>query len=236
MRGVVAILKKELTIYFVSPLAYVFLAVFLFLAGLFFFLGISLTGEASLRVMVGNLAISMLFLLPILTMRHFAEEQRRGTLELLLTSPISLSSLIVGKWLASMVLVTVMLAGTLIFPLILSWYGQPDWGIVFTSYLGLLLCASAFCAAGLFSSSLTDDQVASGLLGVLILLPFWLIGNAAPLVGDEWSGWVELLSLLSHLRPFGRGVIDSADTLWFVGVTFLFLFFTYRTIESRRWR
>jgi len=231
-----AIFKKEMKIYFVSPLAYVFLAVFLFLAGLFFFLGISISGEASLRVMVGNLAISLLFLLPMLTMRHFAEERRQGTFELLMTSPVSLQALIFGKWLASMALVVIMLACTVLFPIILAHYGDPDWGIILTSYLGLVLVAGAFCAAGLFSSSLTDDQVAAGMLGVLILLPFWLISSATSILGDQWAEALQNFALLPHLRSFGKGTIDSSDVVWFLGFIFIFLFLTYRSLESKRWR
>jgi ABC-2 type transport system permease protein len=231
-----AIFRKEMRVYFVSPLAYVFLAVFLFLAGLFFFLGISISGEASLRVMVGNLAVALLFLLPMLTMRHFAEERRQGTFELLMTSPVSLPSLILGKWLASLTLVVIMLACTGLFPVILAHYGDPDWGVVFTSYVGLTLVAGAFCAAGLFSSSLTNDQVAAGMLGVLILLPFWLIGSATSILGEQWAETLQQFALLPHLRSFGKGTIDTSDIVWFVGFIFIFLFLTYRSLESKRWR
>ncbi len=237
MRSTWAILRKELRIYFVSPLAYVFLAVFLFLAGVFFYLGITLTGEASLRVMLGNLSITLLFLLPMLTMRHFAEEQRSGTFELLTTAPVPLWAMILGKWLASLVLCAVMLAGTLVFTAVLAYYGDPDWGVVAASYLALLLCSAAFCAAGLFASSLTRDQVAAGLAGIIILLPFWLIGQAAALTDSETLALVlERAAFLTHLRSFTRGVIDTADLFYFVGFIFVFLFLTYRTLESRRWR
>jgi ABC-2 type transport system permease protein len=232
-----AILRKELRIYFVSPLAYVFLSVFLFLAGVFFYLGITLTGEASLRVMLGNLSISLLFLLPMLTMRHFAEEQRSGTFELLMTAPVHPWAMILGKWVASLVLCVVMLAGTLVFTAVLAYYGDPDWGTVATSYLALFLCSAAFCAAGLFASSLMKDQVAAGLVGIIILLPFWLIGQAASLTDHQ--GLAELLekaAFLTHMRGFTRGVIDTADLFYFAGFVFVFLFLTYRTLESRRWR
>lgn len=236
MRAALTILEKELRVYFVSPLPYVFLGVFLFLSGLFFYLGIALTGEASLRVMLGNMAISLIFVLPMLTMRHFAEEQRAGTFELLMTAPIQLPSLIVGKWLASVTLCVVMLAGTLLFPAILAYYGDPDWGVVATSYLGLVACCAAFCAAGLFASSLTNDQVAAGLGGVVILMPFWLIGNAGALLGEEHQALLDHIAVLPHLRSFTRGVVDTADIAYFAGFTFVFLFLTFRTLESRRWR
>ncbi|MCB9760454.1 MAG: ABC transporter permease subunit [Alphaproteobacteria bacterium] len=236
MSAVLTILKKELRVYAVSPLAYVFFGVFLFLAGVFFYLGIALTGEASLRVMLGNVAVSLLFVLPMVTMRHFAEEQRAGTLELLMTAPISMPTLIVGKWLASMALCLVMLLGTLLFPAILAYYGDPDWGVIITSYVGLVCCCAAFCAAGLFTSSLTNDQVAAGMGGIVILMPFWLIGSAGAIVGEEHQRLLDQIALLPHLRSFTRGVLDTADLAYFVGFTFIFLFLTYRTLESRRWR
>lgn len=232
-----AIFKKEMRVYFVSPLAYVFLGVFLLLAGLFFYLGVSMTGEASLRVMLGNLSITLMFLLPLLTMRHFAEEQRAGTFELMMTAPVPLWALLAGKWLSSLALCAILLAGTVLFPFLLEYYGDPDWGVIATSYLGLLLCCGAFVAAGMFSSSLTDEAVAAGLGGVVILLPFWLAGSSAELVEIEWlRTLLRHLALSTHMESFVRGVIDTSDVVWFAMFTLLFLFFTWRSVESRRWR
>ncbi len=236
MNSVTTIWKKELRIYAVNPTAYAFLAVFLFLAGLFFYLGVTLTGEASLRVLSSNLAIAELFILPMLTMRHFAEERRQGTLEMLLTAPISPFSLVIGKWLASVTLCGLMFVGTGVLPIILAYYGDPDWGVVFSTYVGLLLVAGAFCAAGLFTSTLLDDQLAAGLLGILVLLPFWLISRAEALVGDDLALKLQPFGVLNHLEAFGRGIIDSADVYYFTAMTFTFLFLTYRSLESRRWR
>lgn len=236
MSAVLTIWKKELRVYAVNPTAYAFLAVFLFLSGLFFYLGITLTAEASLRVLASNLAIAELFILPMLTMRHFAEERRQGTLEMLLTSPISPFSLVLGKWLASLTLCGLMFLGTGILPVILAYYGNPDWGVVATTYLGLFLAAGAFCAAGLFSSTLLDDQLAAGLIGILLLLPFWLVSRAEALVGDELAEKLQPFGVLAHLDSFGRGVLDSADVYYFAGMSLAFLFLTYRSLESRRWR
>jgi ABC-2 type transport system permease protein len=236
MNGTLALLRKELRVYAVSPLSYVFFAVFLFLAGLFFYMGVAVTAEASLRVMLGNLAVSLLFVLPMLTMRHFAEERRQGTLELLLTAPVSVGSVVAAKWLASMILCLVMFAGTLVFPAVLAYFGDPDWGVVLTGYLGLIAVASAFCAAGLFASSLTDDTVAAGLLGIVLLLPFWLVGRAEALLPDAWADRVRPFALLVHLDSFNRGILDSADIYYFLALTFAFLFLTFRSLESRRWR
>lgn len=232
-----AIFRKELRVYLVSPLATVFLATFLFLAGLFFYLGISMSGEASLRIMMGNLSIALMFLLPMLTMRHFAEEHRSGTLELLMTAPIPLWAMLLGKWAATVALCLMLLVGTLLFPAILAYYGDPDWGVIATSYLGLALCCIGFVAAGMFASSLTDEPVTAGIVGVLMLLPFWLAGTASEMVDAAWARNVlRELSLIGHVDGFSRGIVDSADVVWFLLFTFSFLFLTWRSVESRRWR
>ncbi len=236
MRAAWVILRKELAVYAVSPLTYVLFGTYLFLAGLFFWMGITLTGEASLRVLVGNLAVVQLFVLPMLTMRAFAEERRQGTLELLLTCPVPAGAVVVGKWLAAMVLCGGLLLGTGLFPIVLSAYGNPDWGIVATSYLGLALVAAAFCAVGLFASTLTDDQVAAGLLGIVMLLPLWLVSRAAGMLPEALSEPLRELSLLGHLQSFDRGVIDTVDLSYFVLLTGFFLFLAWRSLESRRWR
>ena len=237
MNAAWAIFRKELKVYFVSPLATVFLATFLFLAGLFFYLGVAMSGEASLRVMMGNLTIALMFLLPMLTMRHFAEEERNGTLELMMTAPVPLWGLLFGKWAASVGLCVLMLCGTLLFPAILAYYGDPDWGVIATSYLGLVLCSMAFVSAGLFASSLTDEPVAAGILGVLVLLPFWLAGAMAEMVESNTLREVlRELSIMTHVDSFSKGIIDSADVVWFVLICVGFLFLTWRSIESRRWR
>ncbi len=237
MTAVWAIFKKELRVTFVSPLAWVFLAAFLFLAGLFFYLGIASTGTASLAVMISNLSIALLFLLPMLTMKHFAEESRSGTLELMMTAPVPLWSLIVGKWAASVFLCFLLLVGTFMFPAILAYYGDPDWGVIASSYLGLALCCMCYVAAGVFSSSLTEEPVAGGLLGVLVLLPFWIAGAAAEMVESApIRNALREFALQTHVASFSKGVVDTADLAWFVLITFAFLFLTWRSVESRRWR
>ncbi|MEC7986398.1 MAG: ABC transporter permease subunit [Myxococcota bacterium] len=237
MKKMWAIFKKEMRVYFVSPLAYAFLTVFFFLAGLFFYLGLTTTAEPNLRVMSANLSISLLFLLPLLTMRHFAEERRSGSFELLMTAPIPLWSLILGKWLSSLALCVILLLGTLLFPIILEYFGNPDWGVIGSTYLGLFLCCAAFESAGLLSSSQSDEPVAGGLGGVLILFPFWLAGPSSEFVEQPLLKKIlQEASFLTHLDAFSKGLIDSADCIWFVLFCFGFLFLTWRSIESRRWR
>ncbi len=231
-----AVLKKELRVLFLSPLATVFLTAWLLLGGLFFYLGVALTGEASLRGTMANLGVTLLFCVPLVTMRSFAEEQRSGTLELLLTAPVPLGALIVGKWAAVAVLNSVLLGFACIWGLLLVIYGDPDLGVLFTSYVGLWLCAGTFAAAGLFASSLTKDQMVAGVVAVLMLLPSWLASAARDLAPEAWLPVLDRLSFTEHLRSFAQGVVDSADLAWFAGVTFVFLFLTWRSLESRRWR
>ena len=237
MSALIAITRKELTSYFVSPLAYVFLSAFLFLSGVFFLLGLTMTGEASLRVMLSNLAVTLVFVIPLLTMQLFAGEKRAGTLEMLLTAPVPLHALVIGKWLASVILCTLMLAGTVVFPVVLSIYGNPDWGVLFTSYLGLICVVSGFSAAGLFASTLTEDSVAAGMIGIVLLLPFWLFGSFAAITKSTWlRQTLEHAALLPHLKSFSRGILDTADLAYFAVFTMSFLFLTWRAMESRRWR
>jgi len=139
--------------------------------------------------------------------------------------------------LASLVLCVLLLCGTFLFPLILAYFGQPDWGAIFGTYIGLLLCSMSFISAGLFSSSVIDEPVAAGLGGTLLLLPFWLSGIAAGFVDEGiFQSFLEEVSFLNHLEPFSKGLLDSVDLLWFVLFTFSFLALTWRSIESRRWR
>jgi|APSaa5957512622_1039677.scaffolds.fasta_scaffold91684_2 ABC-2 type transport system permease protein len=231
-----AVMRKELRIYFLSPLAYVFLAAVLFLSGVFFSLAIAQNEEASLRSTISYVAVLLIFCVPLLTMRQLAEESRAGTFELLLTTPLPLSALIVGKWLATMVLCGALLLFLGAYVPVLVLYGDPDLATLLTSYLGLYCCCGAFSAAGLFASSLTRDSMMAGVLGVLILLPFWIASGALNFLPETTRVWLERASVLEHLRSFAQGTLDSGDLVWFAGFTGLFLFLTWRSIESRRWR
>ena len=229
-----ALYKKDVRIFFFSPMAGVFFSAMLVLSGAFFYLGVGLTGEASLRSMVANLGVAMLFALPLVTMRSIADEERMGTLELLLTTPISLPILVFAKWLAAFTLSAMMLLLVSLYAAVLVWFGEPDVGILLTTFLGLLLVSGAFCAAGLFASSLTSDPTVAAVGGVLVLLPFWLATTAATIF-PEWV-FLSQFGFIAHLRSFAVGVVDSADVLWFFGFTGVFLFLTWRSLDSRRWR
>jgi ABC-2 type transport system permease protein len=231
-----AVLRNELRLWFLAPAAWVFLSASLFLAGLFFTMSIGTTGEASLRGALPNLGVTLVFTLPLVTMRQIAQEARAGTLELLLTAPVRPIALILGKWLAAVTLCAVLLALTFPFPAVLFAWGDPDPGVLATSYLGLFLCCVAFSAVGLLASSLTSDPMVAGVLGVLMLLPSWLASAAETLAPPQLAPVLARVSFVDHLRSFAVGVIDTGDLVWFGAVTAVALFLAWRALESRRWR
>lgn len=232
----IAVLKNELRLLFLGPVGWTFLAAGLFLGGLFFGLGLRETGEASLRAAMANLGVVLVFTLPMVTMRQLAEEARRGTLELLMTSPVSPAGLILGKWLASVLLGWGLLALTAPWAGALFLYGDPDPGALVTTWLGMALCVGAFAAAGLFASALTRDPLVAAIGGILLLLPFWLASIAVEHAPEGMRPILYRLSFVDHLRSFARGVVDTGDVAWFGLVTFVFLFLAWRALESRRWR
>lgn len=234
--GTVAVMKNELRLLFATPIAYVFLAGGLFLGGLFFLLGLFETGEASLRGAMANLGVVLVFLVPVVTMRQFAEEAKSGTLELLLTAPVPPASLVLGKWLATTLLGVGLLAATAPWAVALSIYGDPDPGALATTWLGMTLCVGGFAAAGLFASVLTTEPLVAAIGGVLLLLPFWLASVAVEHAPATLRPWLYRASFVDHLRSFARGVLDTGDVAWFGLVTTVFLFLTWRTLEARRWR
>lgn len=231
-----AIAQRELKAYFGSPIAYVVTALFLVIAGFFFWLSLVNTREATLRYVLNTLGVVFLFLSPALSMRLLAEEQRTGTIELLLTNPVRDAELVLGKYLASLLMLLAMLAPTLYYPFLLSLYGRPDQGPILSGYLGIFLLGAAFLAVGLLASSLTQNQIVAAVLTFGVLLVVWLsdaISNfARGPVGDVFR----YLSAASHFSDFPRGVISSTDVVYFVSVIVGCLFATVVSLQTRRWR
>jgi len=238
MRITLAITRKELGIYFASPMAYVVAAVFLALTGVFFIDTIDRPfAEASVRGLLNNSAFFLLPLIPpILTMRLFAEEQKLGTLELLFTAPVRDSEVVIAKFLASFVILSAMVLLTLFYPLLIFYYADPDLGPILSGYLGFLLYGSAALAIGLMASSLSGNQIISAVVGFGIILLFNIINRVSLLLGGIASDILEQLSLTTHFDAFTRGVIDTTDIIYFLSITAVFLFITIRLVESRRWR
>lgn len=238
MRNVYYIAKRELGAYFVSPIAYVVSAIYLAVMGGLFGFILYYSREATLRYVFLH-GVSILFFVlvtQVLTMRLLAAEQRLGTLELLLTAPVRDWEVVVGKYLASFCVLAVMILLTGYFPVLLMRIGDPDVGTMFAGYLGYLLLGGTLLSIGVFASSLTQNQIVAAVVGIGITLLFWLSGALGDLVGDTMRRVVEYLPIFDHFTDFVRGIIDTKDILYYLSITALFLFFSTRAVESRRWR
>ena len=253
MSRILTIAGKELRTYLVSPMAWVVATVFLGVSGLLFYnivtwysmqsfqmMRFPMMGHMNVNRMVfqptfHNMAVTLLLLVPIVTMRLLAEEKKNRTAQLLFTSPVRLGEIVAGKYLAAMVLLSGMLLVSLYMPLLVWFYGSLDWGPIFTGYLGMVLLLGAFVAFGLFASSLTENQIIAAVLTFGILLVFWLLGWAAELGGD-FAKVFEHLSIITHLEGFLKGVIEVKDVVYYVSVAAFGLFLTHRVLESNRWR
>jgi ABC-2 type transport system permease protein len=248
------IAKKELNSYFRSPIAYGVMAFFALIAGYFFYVAViyfvrrgiesSMMGQSFpmdvnefvIRPVFSNISVIGLFLIPMITMRLFAEEKRTGTIELLLTSPISDFSIILGKWIGAMILYTSMLALSAVSMLVLFAYGQPDWHPMAIGYLGLLLQGGALLALGTFISNCTKNQIVAGVAGFAIALLLWVIDWVSQFETSVTSRILSYLSVLTHFDSFAKGVLDSKDIIYYLSVIFVGLFLTARSMESLRWR
>ncbi len=238
MRNTLAIARREIQAYFASPIAYLVTAAYLAIMGVLFFLILRYSREATMRWTFDNgfSRFFMLIMAPAVTMRLLAEEWRMGTIELLLTSPVRDWEVVVGKWLASMTLWVAMLSLTLYYPFILWRFGNPDPWPIATSYLGVLLLGGALLAIGVFTSSLTQNQIVAAVLGVGIVIFLWLGEFLANFSSAKMSGFLENLSLFSHYPDFAQGIIDSGHVVYYLSVIVAFLFLATRSMETRRWR
>jgi ABC-2 type transport system permease protein len=255
MRNILTIAGRELKAYFVSPIAYVVFTVFFIISGWFFFNILSLYNlqslqavrypalmerlnlhEMVLRPHSYNLSIILLLMIPVLTMRLWAEEKQSGTVELLLTSPLKLAEIVLGKYLSALTLLLVMMTLAFQYPLILIVFGNPEWGPIITTYLGLFLMGAAFLAVGFFASSLTENQTVAAIIGFGTLLFFWVISWASHTVGTTFGEVLSYLSLMEHFDQFSKGILDTKDIVFYLSFSFFGLFLTHRVIESHGWR
>ncbi|MDQ6675608.1 MAG: ABC transporter permease [Chloroflexota bacterium] len=236
MKNVWAVAQRELRSYFLSPLAYVVIALFLALSGYLFALILSNAREASLRGLVQNVSVLYLFIVPAISMRLLAEEQRTGTIELLLTNPVHEWEIVTGKFLASIMLVLVMLACTLLFPLFLFIYGSPDRGPMITGYVGIFLQAAAFLSLGLWASSLTQNQIVAAIVAFALLLVFWLSDNLGQFLGGTVGQIVSYTSVNSHFQSFPQGVVQSQDVIYYLSLVLAGIVLSTLSLQSRRYR
>jgi ABC-2 type transport system permease protein len=255
MSGVSAVLRKELTTYFATPIFYFMGFFFLLIQGfLFFFIYFNYFQTASFQVSQNpqlaamldpyqvvfrsffeDLGFIFLLLTPILTMRLLAEEKRSGTSELIFTYPLPDWAVILGKFLAALVVLATFLLFTVCYPIIFAFLTKMDWGQIASGYVGVLLLGGACLALGLFASSLTQNQIIAAISAFALLLLFWLIG-AQQDVGSAPAAFLSAISLREHLPNLAKGVIDTKDLVFYLCFTYFFLFLTKRQLESRRWR
>jgi ABC-2 type transport system permease protein len=248
------IFKKELLLYFTSPVAYVVFTIFLLIVGYFFYSIFAFFSMASMqaamnpafardlnvtdgvmRPLFSNISVILLLLMPIITMRLFAEERKSGTIELLLTYPVRDGAVLIAKYLAAFALYGAMLALTLLYPAIVLYFARLEWGPILTGYLGLVLMGGAFLAVGLLCSSLTENQIVAAISTFGVLLIFWVINWSADFAGGAAGRILSHLSIVEHLESFTKGVIDTRDVVYYVNFVILALFLTLRSLEARRW-
>lgn len=238
MKNLWYIARRELAAYFTSPIAYVIIAVYLAVVGGLFGFILYYSREATLRYVFLH-GVSLLFLVLVtqaLTMRLLADEQRQGTLELLLTSPVRDWEVVLGKYLASLIVFGTMVLLTSYMALLLLRIGKPDIGPMLAGYLGYILLGAALLAIGVFSSSLTQNQIIAAIVGMGITLLLWLSGALVDMVGGAVGQVFAYLPIFDHYIDMVRGVIDTKDILYYLSVTAVFLFFSVRVVESRRWK
>jgi ABC-2 type transport system permease protein len=249
----IPIMKRELKSYFYSPIAYVVMTMFLLLSGYFFFAmmsGFSRYSQSALqnpqatvnitemivRPLFGNITFILLLIIPILTMRLFAEEKKTGTFELITTYPIKDIELILGKLFACGGVFLVMLILTMLYPVFMVSYSQPDPGVLMSAYLGLFLMGMAFIAVGTFISSLTENQIVAAVMTFGLLLIFWVIGWISSISEGKLGDILNQLSLLTHYDNFSKGVIDLSDIIYYLSFIAFSIFLTLRSLESKKWR
>jgi ABC-2 type transport system permease protein len=235
VRNITAIAGKEFRSYLASPMAYVVTGIFLAATGFFFGTSPSTYSETSINGFLQAGVILILLFAPLLTMRLLAEERKLGTIELLLTAPVRDSEVILGKFLGSLYILTVMLALTLYYPLLLIIFGDPDIGPIFTGYVGLLLIGYAALAIGIFASALTSNQIVAAVVAIGILLALYFVGYASTFLPKALGDVISYFSLSHYFPDFQGGIIDTRGIVYYLSITVLFIFLAIRSLENSRW-
>lgn len=237
-KAVYGLFKKELMAYFNSPIAYIFLGVFLVVANWLFFKNFFIVGQANMREYFALLPWIFLFLSPAITMRLWSEEKRSGTIEFLLTLPVTDWQVVLAKFFSALVFLSVGLLLSLTIPASIATIGNLDWGPVIGGYLGALFLGGAYLALGLFISSLTKNQIIAFVLGLVACFVAFIISANFVLVGAPafFVPWLQFLGLGSHFDNIAKGVLDSKDIVYYLSFIFVFLWLNARVIQSRGWK
>jgi ABC-2 type transport system permease protein len=236
MHQVLTLAKKEFRSYFDSPIAYVVITLFLLIAGWQFSTSLFLNNTPDLRNIFGIVRFILLFFVPALSMRLISEEKRLGTIELLMTLPIKDWQLVLGKFLSAYMLIIVTIFLTLIHYITISILGEPDFGATFAGYLGLVLIVGVYLSIGIFTSSLSQNQIVAFILSFGIVFVFFMLDKIIFFFPGFLANILEYLSIDYHFNNIARGVIDSRDLIYYLSVIIFFLFLTVQTLESRKWK
>jgi len=255
MRNILAIWQREMKSYFVSPIAYVVLTIFILVSGIFFYGYLMQIIQATMmqaqygqgsqpidvpgivtRALLQTMSVLLLFIVPMLTMGLFAEEKKRGTIELLLTTPVGHFQAIAGKYLASLTFLLIMLLANAITTFPLYVYGEPDLMPILSGYLGMFLFGMALLSIGLFFSTLTENQIVAVIITFGVSLALFVIEQLSGSTTGVTRNVVNYLSVLSHLEDFVKGVVDTSHVIYYVTFAFVGLFLAYRSLESMRWK
>lgn len=254
MKNVWVIYRKELKSYFSSWIAYLLMAFFAVIFGYFFYVATAFfvrrgmesmmmgrgmpmdMNEWIIRPLLMNVSVIGLFIIPMITMRLFAEEKRSGTIELLMTSPVRDIEVILGKWLAALTMYASILGISALNLVYLFAYGKPDWRPILVGYLGLLLQGGCLLAIGAFISTTTRNQIVAALITFDLCLLLWVLDWVSSYEAAGWARVMAYISVLTHFEPFSKGVLDSKDVIFYLSMIFLGLFLTSRSLESLRWR
>ncbi len=235
LQNVLPVFRREIRSYFNSPVAYVVMIVFLSIIGWFFSSNLFLQNLATMRVVFELVPLVFLFFVPAITMRLLAEERKAGTLELLITKPVSDVEIVLGKFLAGWALVAATLLPTIIFLVSLMILGSPDVGPIIAGYAGLLLMGGVYVAIGLFASSLTENQIVAFIVGFLIIFVLYMLDKVLIYIPSAFASTFEFLAIDTHFSNIARGVVDSRDVIYFVSLLGFSLLLATVSLERRKW-
>ena len=231
-----AILKRELGAYFSSATAYVVMAVYFFFSGLFFNFYCISANSSSLSYVYGNMFYIILFLIPIITMKTFAEEKKQKSDQALLTAPTSLTEIVLGKFLGAFCLYAICCCIFLVYAVVISFFATPDWPVILCTFAGIILLGAALIAINVFISALTESMIIAAVAGMALGLLISFLGNISDMLSIDWiTAVLEKINPLNYYTNFTYGILSIVDIVFFLTLTGLFIFFTVRVLEKRRW-
>lgn len=231
-----AILKRELSAYFNSAIGYVVMAVYFFFSGLYFYMYCFEGNTTSMSGVFNNMIYIILFLVPIITMKSFAEEKRQKTEQALLTAPVNLTEIVMGKFLGAFVLYAICSLIFFVFSVVIAFFTAPDWSVILCTYIGLLLFGAALIAINIFISVLTESMIVAAVFGMAVGFVILMMTTFTSLIPFEWlSATLEKINFITYYVNFSYGLLNITDIVFFLSAAALFIFFTVRVLEKRRW-